>query len=426
MVQVNLERSEPNLYLDNDVAVRRFGYAVALFLLMFIGVWGGCAPIESAALAQGVVQVEGNRKPIQHLEGGIVADINVSNGDLVKQGQVMLILDAALHRAERDILQGRLFNKRATVDRLKSERDDEQQVIFSRGLIESSAVDERAESAMINERSLFFARLADRRGEEAVLSSQKKGLQAVLDAKRSVEASLAQEIVDLKALLEDGYVDKQRLRQLQRSQIQVLGELSDLEVSIDETALRITQLQKRFKTQVVDELDEALEALYDTEQQYFAADDRMERATIRAPVGGTVLNLLPNTIGAVIRPGDVILEIVPNIESLIVEARISPMDIDRVSIGQPAEVRFAVFKDAYMISGSLTKLSPDRLIDQETGSPYYLGEIKLMEEDLFLLDGMTLVPGMPADVLIKTGERTMLGYVTSPMNRMFSRSLIED
>jgi epimerase transport system membrane fusion protein len=247
-----------------------------------------------------------------------------------------------------------------------------------------------------------------------------------MGSKQTVEESLRQEIIDLQELLAEGYVDKQRLRELERLRAQTLGELADLEVSIEETGLRVSQLRTRFKKEVVDELAVTLEDLYDINQQFAAADDKVQRGTIRAPVEGTVLNLIPNTIGAVIRSGDTLLEIVPIIDHLVVDARVSPMDIDRVSIGQAAEIRFSVFKDAYMVSGVLTKLAPDRLIDQETDTPYYSAEIQLLEEDLFLLDGMSLVPGMPAEVLIKTGQRTMLGYVTSPMNRTFSRSLIED
>jgi epimerase transport system membrane fusion protein len=247
-----------------------------------------------------------------------------------------------------------------------------------------------------------------------------------MGSKQAVEESLRQEITDLQELLDEGYVDKQRLRQLERTRTQTLGELADLEVSIEETGLRVSQLRTRFKKDVVDELAVTLEDLYDIKQQFAAADDKVQRSTIRAPVEGTVLNLIPNTIGAVIRSGETVLEIVPIIDNLVVDARVSPMDIDRVSIGQAAEIRFSVFKDAYMVSGVLTRLSRDRLTDQETDMPYYAAEIQLLEEDLFLLDGMSLVPGMPADVLIKTGQRTMLGYVTSPMSRTFSRSLIED
>ena len=205
-----------------------------------------------------------------------------------------------------------------------------------------------------------------------------------------------------------------------------MGELSDLNVSIDEAELSILQIRKRFKTQVVQELTEVQEELHDLQEEYAAADDRVVRSTIRSPAQGSVINLKVNTIGAVVGSGEILMEIVPDISDLVVEARISPMDIDRVKIGQAAEVRFSVFKDAYMISGVLTKLSADRLLDESGDFPYYEGEIKLLEEDLHLLQGMAIIPGMPAEVLIKTGERTMMGYLMSPMARIASRSLIED
>jgi epimerase transport system membrane fusion protein len=420
---LSLHETQP---LDTERNIRRIGYGVVLCLVAVIFIWGTVAPIQSAALAPGIVQVEGKRKPVQHLEGGMIAEIPVANGESVEAGQPLLMLDTTRTLAEREILQGRLYNQQAAVDRLQAERDNLSKVAFSAMLVDASSLDSRALSAISSERALFSARSADRLAEEAVLVSKRKGLVLVMGSKQVVEESLRQEITDLQELLDEGYVDKQRLRELERSRTQTLGELADLEVSIEETGLRISQLQTRFKKEVVDELAMTLEALYDIKQQFAAAEDKVQRATIRAPIAGTVLNLIPNTIGAVIRSGETLLEIVPNIDNLVIDARVSPMDIDRVSIGQAAEIRFSVFKDAYMVSGVLTRLSPDRLVDQETGMPYYSAEIKLLEEDLFLLDGMSLVPGMPAEVLIKTGQRTMLGYVTSPMSRTFSRSLIED
>ena len=412
--------------LDKERNTRRIGYGVALCLIGVIFFWGAVAPIQSAALAPGIVQVEGKRKAIQHLEGGMIAKILVANGDWVEADQPLLILDMTRTLAERDILQGRLYNQQAAVDRLQAERDNLPAVVFSAVLVDASSLDSRALNAISSEQALFSARSADRLAEEDVFASQRKGLELVMDSKQTVEESLRQEITDLQGLLDEGYVDKQRLRELERARTQTLGELADLEVSIEKTGLQVSQLRTRFKKEVVDELAVTLEDLYDIKQQFAAADDKVRRGTIRAPVEGTVLNLIPNTIGAVIQSGQTLLEIVPIIDNLVVDARVSPMDIDRVSIGQAAELRFSVFKDAYMVSGVLTRLSRDRLIDQETDMPYYSAEIKLLEEDLLLLDGMSLVPGMPAEVLIKTGQRTMLGYVTSPMSRMFSRSLIED
>jgi epimerase transport system membrane fusion protein len=411
---------------DEERKTRHIGYGVALLIVAVVFIWGGFAPLQSAAIAPGVVQVEGKRKAVQHLEGGIISQILVANGEWVEADQPLLVLDMARYVAERDILQGRLYNQQAAVDRLKAERDDLADVPFRASLVDASLVDKRADNAISNELALFSARSADRLAEVEVLASQKKGFELVLGSRQIVEESLRQEINDLQDLLTDGYVDKQRLRQLERSRTETLGQLADLEVSIEEVSLRVSQLRTRFKKEVVDELAFTLEDLYDIEQQFAAADDKVRRSTIRSPVAGTVLNLLPNTIGAVIGSGETVLEVVPRIDNLVVEARVAPMDIDRVSIGQAAEVRFSVFKDAYMVSGFLTKLSPDRLIDQETDLPYYAAEISLLEEDLFLLDGMTLVPGMPAEVLIQTGERTMLGYLTSPMRRGFSRSLTED
>jgi membrane fusion protein, epimerase transport system len=411
---------------DKERNTRLIGYGVALCLMGVIFIWGAVAPIQSAALAPGIVQVEGKRKAIQHLEGGMIAQILVANGEWVEAGQPLLILDVTRTLAERDILQGRLYNQQAAVDRLQAERDNLPEVAFSSLLLDASPLDGRALNAISSEQALFSARSADRLAEEDVLASQRKGLKLVMASRQTVEESLRQEITDLQELLDEGYVDKQRLRELERARTQTLGELADLEVSIEETGLRISQLRTRFKKDVVDELAVTLEDLYDIKQQFAAADDKVQRATIRAPVEGTVLNLIPNTIGAVVNSGETLLEIVPVIDNLVVDARVSPMDIDRVSIGQAAEIRCSVFKDAYMVSGVLTRLSPDRLIDQATDMPYYSAEIKLLEEDLFLLDGMSLVPGMPAEVLIKTGQRTMLGYVISPMSRTFSRSLIED
>ena len=411
---------------DDERKTRYMGYGIALLIVAVVFIWGGVAPLQSAAIAPGVVQVEGKRKAVQHLEGGIISKILVANGERVEPGQPLLILDMTRYLAERDILQGRLYNQQAAVDRLKAERDDLVEVPFRAALVKASSVDQRAANAISNELALFSARSADRNAEEEVLASQKKGFELVLESRQRVEKSLREEINDLQDLLVDGYVDKQRLRQLERSRTETLGQLADLEVSIEEVSLRVSQLRTRFKKEVVDELAFTLEDLYDIQQQFSAADDKVQRSTIRSPVAGTVLNLLPNTIGAVIGSGETLLEIVPRIDNLVIEARVAPMDIDRVSIGQAAEVRFSVFKDAYMVSGTLTKLSPDRLIDQETDLPYYAAEINLLTEDLFLLDGMTLVPGMPAEVLIQTGERTMLGYLTSPMRRAFSRSLTED
>ncbi len=429
-----------HLLSGSESKVQTIGYRVVITVFLVIFIWGTTAPLQSAALAPGIVQVEGKRKAIQHLEGGIVDSILVSNGDYVTKGQALLQMDTTQAGAELQIVGARRFNLMAQVSRLSTERDNRESVEFFPELLANAELDQRARDAIAAETTLFEARRLSLLGEAEVLQQrvaqlQEKlaGLNAVSESKVTVVASLELEINDLNELLEKGYVDKQRLRELQRLRSNVLGEIADsraqiatTRVAIGETELQIIQLDKNFKTEVVDLHKQASANLYDVEQQYTAIQDRVERASVNAPEPGYVLDLVTTTVGAVVPPGETLMEIVPSVDSMVVDARISPMDIDRVQIGQAAEIRFAVFKDAYSISGELVRLSPDRLIDEASGVPYYSAEILILDNDLLIDENMELVPGMPAEVLIKTGERTMLGYITSPMNRLFTRSLIED
>ena len=365
-------------------------------------------------------------------------EIFVASGDYVKAGQALIQLDTTQAQAEQRIIEGRLWAKQAVVDRLISERDEVETVKFDVSLLNQQ--DQRAQDSIASERALFDARRADRLGEIAVreqrikqLRSQINGILAVIEAKEAVAASLQVERGELEELLRDGYVDKQRIRLLERSLAETLGELAEMtaqveaaKVAVKETELSILQLDKRFKTQVVDALTASQEELYDMHQRLLAINDRLSRTSVTAPASGYVLGLKPNVRGAVIAPGEAMMAIVPDVDELVVDAKMSPMDIDRIRVGQKAEVRFAVFKDAYTITGELVKVSPDSLTDEITGQMYFEAKVELSEEDLRLLGDYELVPGMPADVLVKTGSRTLLGYLTSPLQRMFENSLIED
>ena len=424
--KANKEPTANKPLLSEDFGLRRLGYLLVASLVFLTGGWSITAPIESAAIAPGLVQVKGKRQSVQHFEGGIVSAILVENGSWVEKGQILMTLNSARYRADREIILGRLHNVRALTSRLRAERARRSLINFPKELIDSAQNDDRASEAMANERSRFEARQAGLDGEMAVLKTQQRGLEAVAESKRVVAESISTELSDLAALLSAGYVDKQRLRELQRSKSRLLGEITDLEVAIDEVNLKIIQLDKTFQTAVLDELSISQEKLNDLHEEYMAAEDRIDRAEVRAPVAGSIMNLDLNTIGAVIKPGQELMAIVPAPDDLIVEVRISPMDIDRVAVGQPAEIRFAVFKDAYLISGTLEKISADRMVDEGADLPYYQGTVFIDSDDIQMLGPMELVPGMPAEVLIKTGSRTMMAYLTSPLARMFSRSLIED
>jgi epimerase transport system membrane fusion protein len=403
------------------------------------GLWSLLAPLDSAALAPGVVTVKSYRKTVQHLEGGIVSEILVTDGQLVAEGQTLLVLDNTQSKAELGILKGQYFTTRAMENRLAAERDLLDAVDFANDL---DAEDIRAIEAIKNEELIFSARREDRLGEIEVLEqriaqleSQILGLRALIASKQEVISSYNEEVDDLVELLSEGFVDKQRLRELQRSRSRVVGEVADhratiaqAEVQIGETRLEIIQLNKRFATEVVDQLAETQAKVYDLRERISAIEDRLQRTVITAPVAGIVLGMTTHTIGGVVQPGTPLLDIVPDLAELVVDARVAPMDIDRISVGQEATIRFSAFKNATTptIQGNLTRISADRLVDEQTGTPYYLARVEVSDEGKEMLGSLVLVPGMPAEVLIKTGERTFFEYLIQPARNAFARSLIED
>jgi epimerase transport system membrane fusion protein len=432
--------SDTDFNIDiSDRLPRRIGMVIVLVIFGGFGLWALIAPLDSAALAPGVVTVKGHRKTVQHLEGGIVSEILVTDGQLVAKGQPLLTLDATQARAELGILKGQYDIARAMESRLVAERDSLEVIDFAADL---DVDDIRTLEAVKNEEQIFAARRDDRLGEIEVLEqrimqleSQIHGLEALVASKDEIVSSYSEEVEDLTELLKDGFVDKQRLRELQRGRSRSLGEVADhkaaiaqAKVQIGETRLQILQLNKRFTTDVVDQLAGVQGNVYDLRERISAIEDRVRRTVILAPVAGIVLGMSTHTIGGVIQSGNPLLDIVPEQGELLVHAQLSPIDIDRVSVGMEATIRFSAFKNATtpIIHGVLTKVSADRLVDEQTGNPYYLARVEVTEEGRAMLGSLTLVPGMPAEVLIKTGERTLFQYLAQPARNLFARSLIED
>ena len=417
----------------------RAGLIILFVTFGIFGSWAMLAPLDSAVLAPGVVVVKGNRKTVQHLEGGIVAEILVADGEVVNTGDPLIILDATQPRAELGVLRGQYYTARALESRLLSERDDLETVAFPADL---DVQDPRAVEAKLNEVQIFDARRASRLGEIEVLEqrieqlqSQIQGLEALIASKKELNASYSEEIEDLKALLAEGFVDKIRLREMERSLSRNQGEIADhrssiaqAKMKIGETRLEILQMNKKFKTEVVDQLAETQGKVFDLTERITAIEDKVERTVVRAPVEGIVLGLSTHTIGGVVQSGKPLLDIVPENQELVVDARVSPVDIDRIEVGTEAKIRFSAFKNATtpQVMGQVVKISADRLVDEKSGEPYYQAKVQVSDEGLELLEGLTLLPGMPAEVLIKTGERTLFQYLVQPARNAFARSLIKE
>ncbi|WP_010323487.1 HlyD family type I secretion periplasmic adaptor subunit [Marinobacterium stanieri] len=425
----------------SDKKPKLIGLLILFVTFGMFGTWAAVAPLDSAALAPGVVTVKTYRKTIQHLEGGIVEQINVRDGDQVEAGDVLLVLDDTQARAELGIVRGQMIASQALESRLKAERDQLEKIEFPGSFDEQ---DQRVEEAVLSERQVFQARMNSHLGEVEVLEQrmtqideQIRGLEAIIRSKKELMSSYNDEIKDLSELLSDGFVDKQRLRDLERQVSNLEGEMADHRSSIaqakmkqGETRLSILQLKKDFHTDVVNQLSEVQSTLFDLRERERALMDRAERTEVRAPEAGMVLGMTVHTVGGVVQSGAPILDIVPAASDLVIEAQVSPIDIDRVSAGKLADIRFSAFKSATtpVIEGQVEQISADRLTNEETGMPYYLARVELTEEGRSNLEAanLVLVPGMPSEVLINTGERTLLEYLVQPATNAFARSLIED
>jgi HlyD family secretion protein/epimerase transport system membrane fusion protein len=393
------------------------------------GTWAALASLDSAAIASGVVVVESDRKSVQHLEGGLVKEIRVRDGDRVEKDDVLVRLEDTHARAMHDIVRGELDAALAEESRLIAERDERDSIVFPAELMARSKVPKVAKSLQ-GQRHLFTARRNALHGQVSILEKsiaqfqeEIEGLKAEQVAREQQLKILGDELKGLRKLLAQGNVPRNEVLAYERKLAELGGEkgrfksnVARAEQGIGEARLRIAQLLKSAREEVVAELRQVQERVFGLEERLISAREVLGRTEIRAPASGIVMGLRFHTTGGVIAPGHEILQVVPIGDRLVIEAHIDPIDIDDVAVGQQATVRLTAFKlrATPIIVGTLINLSADRLVDEHSGTPYYLARIEVSKEQLASIGNLQLQPGMPVEALIKTGSRTALGYMLSP------------
>ncbi|MCB1670477.1 MAG: HlyD family type I secretion periplasmic adaptor subunit [Gammaproteobacteria bacterium] len=416
----------------------KVGLGIVFLVFGVFGVWAAVAPLESAAHAPGLVTVESYKKMVQHLEGGIVQEIVARNGDHVAAGDPLLVLDDTQPLAQLEIANSQLASLAAIEARLIAERDGLEEVRYPESLL---SLDLDARQEMNAQNSIFAARKASVDGSIEVLEqrigqleSRAEGLRALKQTREALAASYLEELEDTRELLDQGFSDKLRLRELERNYASAQGDAADLtanisstEIQIGETRLEILQQQREFQNQVVSELSEVQTRLKDIRERTVALEDIVRRTVIRAPEEGIVNGMQVHTVGGVINPGTPIAEIVPQSDNLIIESKISPNDIDSVRAGQEASIRFSAFGRGSVptIYGTVISISADRFEDENSGAPYYLARIAVTPQGMEDLGDLSLVPGMPAEAFINTGSRTFLQYLMKPLTNALARSFRE-
>jgi len=434
-----IEKDKNNLEMD-DQPIRIIGYWVIFLAFGIFGTWSFFAPIGSSALAPGVLVVKTHSKTVQHLDGGIVHKIHVSNGQKVKRNEILVVLDDTQTKAQLEIISGEMIVLKMQRARLIAEKDFQSVIKFP---VNAQGINERrSNEARDGQIQVFNARKTVYEGKMSVLGqrvsqleSQREGMLAQLAGKKILLASFQEEQADLNALLEEGYIEKNKLRDIERKYASTQGDLGELiagiasiEMKTGEARLEILQIEKDFTESVISQLEEVSAKLYDVEERFIALTDKQDRTILKAPVNGKVMKLAIFTEGGVIAPGEPIMDIVPEREELIIDAEVSIMDIDRVTVGLLADVRFSVFNQAITpeVEGEVLTISADRLVNEDNGMPYYLAQVKITVESQKKLKNFILQPGMPAEVFINTGDRTFFEYLTQPVSNAFARALIEE
>ncbi len=416
------------------------GSVILSGLVIGVGGWAASASVSSAVIGTGEVVLDGNQKQVQHLEGGIVEDIRVREGQIVEAGELLVRLDGTADRARLLELGAKLNELIARRARLRAEASGAEAMESVAGP-GGGLADLNREAIVRHQRDMFAARRQAREAQITVFRRKIEQLAAVADnlrarvaAKREQTSLLGKDIANTESLVEKGHATHTQLRALRRELEEVradmggfAAEIGRAEIEAAEAELRIAQIGIEFREQAVAELGEVETAIQAMSEQYRAAEDRLRRLEVRAPQSGRVLALEVHTRRGVVQPGQSMMRIVPE-DALIIEARVEPQSIDRLQPGQTANVRLSAFNQQTTpeLLGQVETISADRLHDSATSQSYYLARVRVSKDELARLGDKELVPGMPAEVFFEGGERTVLSYLVKPLSDQLERSFREE
>jgi HlyD family secretion protein len=415
------------------------GLAVVLVLAGGLGGWASTAKISGALIAPGSVVVDSNVKKVQHPTGGVVGEVRVHDGDTVKAGDVLVRLDDTVTRASLAIVTKGLNGLYARAARLEAERQGDTAIHFPQMLTDDSDPDVKA--VMDSETRLFDFRSVARVGQKAQLRQRIGQLQEELvglsaqETAKTQEISLIQkELAGVRELYDKKLVQLSRVTQLERDAARLDGDRGQLIASsaqtkgkITETELQIIQIDKDLNTEVSKDMRETNDKIGEFVERKVTAEDQLRRVDIRAPQNGMVMQSTVHTVGGVITAGDAIMLIVPQTDNLSVEARVNPQDIDQLQIGQKTLLRFSAFNQRTTpeLTGIVSRVSADTTTDQRTGQAYYTVRVALPPDEVARLGDVRVIPGMPVEAFVQTGDRTMMSYLVKPLQDQLMRAFRE-
>ena len=416
------------------------GLSVVVLLAGGLGGWASTAEISGALIAPGSIVVESSVKKVQHPTGGVVGEVRAHDGDLVKAGDVVVRLDDTVTKANLAIVTKNLDGLLARAARLQAEQQGLDKVVFPAALLDRGN-DPDVRNVMASEAKLFEVRTTGRSGQTAQLreritqlKEEISGLLAQQQAKDQEIALVAKELVGVRGLYEQHLVQISRLSTLERDSARLTGEraqylasIAQAKGKITETELQIIQVDKDMVSDVSKDLREANDKIGEYVERKVTAEDQLRRVDIRAPQDGMVEQSTVHTVGGVITAGDAIMMIVPQADDLQVEAKVNPQDIDKLQVGEKTLLRLSAFNQRTTpeLTGAVIRVSPDVTTDQRTGQSYYTIRVSMPPAEVARLGEVKLIPGMPVEAFVQTGDRTMLAYLIKPLHDQLMRAFRE-
>ena len=404
------------------------GYVLIVGTFLVLGGWSAFARLDSAITATGVVSAETNRKTVQHLEGGIVREIHVREGQHVQAGQVLFRLDFTQAKAGYELQRNQLDSAIAQEARLIAERDGQEQIAFPQELLDR-ADDPNVKRAIADQVAQFQERCGSLKGGVQILNAKIDQYQLEIEGLKQERSGTAnqlgfvnEELVDVRHLFEKQLTQKSRLMLLERERSRLEGLIgrstadeSKARNGIEEARLQIRQLRQKFQEDVANSMLETRQKINDLREKVRVAQDVLSRVDILSPTTGVAQNLRVFTSSGVVKAGEPMVDVVPERDALIVQAHVQPQDTENLQPGMPAEVRFSSFQTRILpiIVGKVESISRDRLVDEQTKQPYFLAQVVVDDIPSFVKDRLSA--GMPADVIFPTGERTVLDYLVRPL-----------
>ena len=432
--------AEPAAPDSSRGAIRIGLWALALGFGGFL-LWAALAPLDEGVVAPGSVSIDTRRKTVQHLSGGIVRELLVKEGEQVREGQPLLRLDQAVARANYEATRQRFLGLRAIQSRLLSEQAGKSTITWHPDLT-AAAQDPLVRQQMDNQQQLMASRraalAAELQGIQEAIQGQQgliQSYQAMAESRRGQLALLQDELKNTRALVQDGYAPRNRQLELERmaaesitAQAELQGNLVRAQRTIAEQRQRLIGRQQEYRKEVEQQLADASREVISEVEKFRSVENDLTRMEIRAPASGQVVGLAMHTVGGVVQPGQKLMDIVPGSEPLLLEARVAPHFIDRVRPGLPVDIRFSSFAHSpqLVVEGKVNSISGDLIVENANTPPYYLARISVTPAGLKRLGARQMQPGMPAEVVFRTGERSLLTYLMHPLTKRIAASMKEE